>query len=206
MSKKVMILWSGGVDSTATLKMYLEKTDYQIYALKINYKTTGTVTSSRIKKEVKAINTLLPILQNIRPFNFSEVVVNMPNIVAGSDIPIFSTIALYPAYSYGCKEIVIGWVADMRSEQIKYVEAKHRDLNKISYLMQKNSLGWWKWYPKFVLNQFFDTKKNYLLALGELAQHVWFCRNVKLAGNTQGCGICTPCIHIKKISDKLIEL
>ncbi len=204
MAKKIMILWSGGIDSTATLKMYLEKTDFEIVALKIMYYTKDETVNARINKEKKAIRKILPKLLEIRAFKYTELVVQMPNGVKGTDVPIFGSLAIYPAYSFGCKEIIIGWVKDIRHGQSKYVAKKHELLNKISSLYFEGSKGMWNWFPIFVLSDFYGDKKVYIDYLGEMVLETWFCRFPKRAGKRNGCGVCVACRHIKKILPETI--
>ena len=203
--KKVMVLWSGGIDSTAILKQYLEKTDFEIFATKIIYKTKSD-SYQRILKEKQAIKKLLPKLQNIRSFHYHEITVDYPNVAHGADVPIFGTFAIYPAYTFGCSEIIIGYVSDVRTEQLNYVIEKNYVLTLVSKLFYENSNGIWKWFPKFVIPIYYNTKANYIKELGELINDVWFCRYPQKAENTNGCGYCAACTHVKHSLPQLIEL
>ena len=189
-AKKIMILWSGGIDSTAILKSYLEKTDYEIFATKIIYNTQSE-SILRIVKEKQAIEKLLPKLLKIRSFHYNEIIVEYPNVAMGTDVPIFGTLAIYPAYTFGCTEIVIGYVSDIRTEQLKYVLQKNEVLTLIS---------------KFTIPIYYNTKMKYIEILGDLVKDVWFCRFPKLAENTNGCGKCVACQHVKRSLPQLIEL
>ena len=204
-AKKIMILWSGGIDSTAILKSYLEKTDYEIFATKIIYNTQSE-SILRIVKEKQAIEKLLPKLLKIRSFHYNEIIVEYPNVAMGTDVPIFGTLAIYPAYTFGCTEIVIGYVSDIRTEQLKYVLQKNEVLTLISKLFFENSKNIWKWYPKFTIPIYYNTKMKYIEILGDLVKDVWFCRFPKLAENTNGCGKCVACQHVKRSLPQLIEL
>ncbi len=206
MKKKVLVLWSGGIDSTAVLKMYLERTDYNIIALKIVYSTSSINVSERIQKELQAINLLLPHLLNIREFEYKFLTINNPNQCFGADVPIFGTLAIYPAQSFGATEIVIGFVSDVREEQMKYVLQKITKLNKIADLFYSDNKKYWKRKPTFVIPEFYNTKKKYILELGNLVSLCWFCRNPKEADNTNGCGHCHTCNHVKRILPQFIEI
>lgn len=206
MTEKILILWSGGIDSTATLKLYLENTTYQIIALKIIYKSHSKDSNDRIDKERKAIKILMPHLQSIRPFEYHELLVVNPNEAYGTDVPIFGMLSIYPAYSFGCKYIVIGFVSDIRSEQLKYVIDKINVLNTFSRLFFENSKGIWKFQPKFVMSQFYYPKIRYMIELGELLPLTWFCRFPRKAKNSNGCGSCVACTHIKNVLPEMIKL
>ncbi len=204
--KKVMILWSGGIDSSAMLKMYLERTDYEIFATKIIYKSKSNCCNDRIDKELQAIAKLKPKLQAIRPFQYHEIIVDNPNQVLGTDVPIFGTLAIYPAQTFKIDEIVIGFVSDIRHEQLKYVLQKIDLLNHISELFYINSKGIWSSFPKFVVPKFYNKKKYYMEQLGDLVMDTWFCRYPAKAGNTNGCGYCVACSHVKKVLPEMIQL
>ena len=65
MKKKIMILWSGGVDSTAVLKLYLQKTKHDIIAVHVNQLFQNNL--NRNKFEQKAIDNISPLGAEKRP-------------------------------------------------------------------------------------------------------------------------------------------
>lgn len=61
-------MWSGGIDSTYALVKLLKDTPHKIHAHHIYIKNY----EKREEHEQRAVETLLPKLQEIRPFTFSE--------------------------------------------------------------------------------------------------------------------------------------
>ena len=203
--KRVLILWSGGIDSTAVLKSYLEKTDFEIVALKINYQTLNR-SKFRINKEIKAIDELLPKLLKIRNFEFKKIFLSIPHSTPGVDVMNFGNISIYAAAAFGCSEIIIGFVSDIRKNQIEYIIHSINKLNKISSILCESNKNIWKVLPKFNIPVYLDTKKNYIESLGLLVKDCWFCREPEKAGETNGCGKCHSCLHVKRSLSQLIEI
>lgn len=200
-----MVLWSGGIDSTAVLKKYLQDTDHEIVAVKIVYYTKDRVVNMRMDKELSAIDKLKPKLMSIREFAYHRIDVNMPNGARGADLPIFGSMCVYPAYSFGCREIVIGFVSDARAEQFGYVNDMIGDLNGIAEFQHLHNLHYWDWCPEFVLTQFYAPKSDYINSLGALVADCWFCRNPELDDGVNGCGECVTCKHVIKSVNQLNE-
>jgi len=67
-----LVLWSGGLDSTVLLYELLSKTQRPIHAHFVYLKTT----EKRYDAENKAVDSLLPLLQKIRPFEFSYSIID----------------------------------------------------------------------------------------------------------------------------------
>lgn len=68
---RVLVQWSGGVESTVLLQSILSETSWQVVAH--NVYVAGTHASApRIAKEQEAMKALLPKLQAIRPFTFQQ--------------------------------------------------------------------------------------------------------------------------------------
>ena len=64
---KVLILWSGGVDSTALLKWHLEQTNCEVHAHHVKLLNRGGM----VNKQLNAIKNIEPMLQKIKPFGIS---------------------------------------------------------------------------------------------------------------------------------------
>jgi 7-cyano-7-deazaguanine synthase in queuosine biosynthesis len=201
--KRVLILWSGGIDSTSILKFYLEKTDFEIVALKIKYITTSK-SKNRILKECEAIEKLNPFLQLIRPFQFETMLIEVPTIMAGVDVLQFGNLAIYPCNSFNCEEIVISFTTDAHNE--KYSDYQVSKLNKIAEILYNGNNNIWNKQPKFIVHPFLNTKKIYIENLGELIKYTWFCRRAKTADIYNGCGECHSCLHVKKSIHQIIEI
>jgi len=76
----MLVMWSGGIDSTYTLAKLLKETNHNIFAHHIclhNFERRGNA-------EVKALKELMPKLQAIRPFTYTENLIDdsrMPTMV-----------------------------------------------------------------------------------------------------------------------------
>ena len=204
MSKRVLILWSGGIDSTSVLKYYLEQTDFDIVALKIKYFTKNK-SKIRIQYELNAIDKLLPLLQLIRPFQYETMEINVPSNMAGVDVLQFGSLAIYPCNSFKCDEIVISFTTDAHNE--KYSHKQVDRLNSISEILYNGNINIWNKKPLFIVHPFLNTKREYILNLNELVKHCSFCRRpFYVINNNNGCGECHACKHVKRSIPQLIEL
>ena len=202
---KILILWSGGIDSTAVLKWYLENTDIEVVAMKIEY-ITLSISTQRISKEMEAISKLLPKLQKIRTFRFELMKVNIPNYASGGDVLQFGTLSILPAHGFGCEEIVISFTSDYRDANHKTVDKQLIRLNDISRILTEGNKNIWKFQPKFILNPFYNPKYIYIKYLGEMVVDTWFCRNPWDSDNLNGCGECDSCLHVKRSIPQLINI
>ena len=178
--------------------MYLERTESTILAVHVDYRVNDE--SARANRENEAIMKLLPELQKIREFEFIK---SDLTTYAGSDVMNIGCQAISIAHQHNCKEIVIGFVSDIRHEQIEYVTKKLGILNSIAKQLKKGHGKHWKFTPLFVLPRFYDTKRNYIEVLGNLVSLTWFCRKPQLAKETNGCGICHACKHVLRSVDQI---
>jgi 7-cyano-7-deazaguanine synthase in queuosine biosynthesis len=198
--KKIAILWSGGVDSTSVLKQYLEKTKFEIVAIHVDYIYPNQ--DERHKKEMEAVHELLPQLQKIRPFQYTEIdLVYRENLYSG-DLILFAAPVFVQAASMGCKEIIIGFVKDIRYNQDFYVKNKLFAMNSICEVIAKFDKYKRMCRYKKPMQGIYSDKKKYIEELGDLFSLVHWCRNPSLIHlGEKGCGICMPCKHILRIHE-----
>lgn len=64
---RLLVQWSGGIESTSLLKWFLSNADHEVIAHKITVKGRHTG-SLRLQQEEAAIEKLTPLLCSIRPF------------------------------------------------------------------------------------------------------------------------------------------
>lgn len=195
--KKVAILWSGGVDSTSVVKQYLEKTNFNILVIHIYYVTTNQ--DDRYIYEMKAVNRLLPELQKIRPFEYTTLNLGFEKDIYSGDLILFAGSVFVLAASQGCKEIIIGFVSDIRKNQQFYVKNKLFAMNSICEIIAK--FDNYKRLPRYKKPQLgiYGKKSFYIDQLGELFALTHWCRNpTEIKEGQQGCGHCMPCKHIIK--------
>lgn len=73
MSRRVLVLWSGGVESTSLLLRLLTTTDWMVFAHHIEMQNP----EGRYLAERRAVSALRPHLESIRPFDFSDSFVSL---------------------------------------------------------------------------------------------------------------------------------
>ena len=192
-----MILWSGGVDSTAVLKLYLEKTKVDIVAVHFNQVFHNNL--RRNKFEQSAVDAIEPELQKIRRFTMITVKVNFNSDLYCRDMVLLPSMAIPLAYTHDCKKIVIGYVSDSREHntQVHHIQLNNSLLNKISRQFYLSSR--WDWIPKFDKAQknVFGSKEYYIGAIENYFDKTWFCRRPDLTKDGEiGCGKCHTCKHV----------
>jgi hypothetical protein len=190
---KILVMWSGGIDSTYTLAKLLSETDYEIHAHHI-YLVNH---EQRHVAENKAIKNLLPKLKEIRDFTFSE------SMIDHSKLP------LYPFdMAIVCSEAGVV----MRAHKI------HQDLTAFDRWTIGTHLseGHWEerfsvilgctrgmyWGPSFGEPPPFElqpmvTKYEEMNYLGNinLLQDCWYCRTPR---GKDVCGACKSCAEVSK--------
>ena len=197
MKKKIMILWSGGVDSTAVLKLYLEKTKLEVIAVHFNQIYYNNL--SRNKNEQKAIDTIEPELQKIRPFLLINVRIKYDSDLLCRDMVLVPSLAIPLAYTHDCQKLILGYVSDSREHgtQMHHIQINNSLLNTISRQFYKSNR--WDWIPRFDKPQknIFNSKEVYIDAIAELFDKTWFCRRPDLVQPGEiGCGKCHTCKHV----------
>lgn len=196
--KKIAILWSGGVDSTSVLKQYLEKTQFQIVAIHIDYYYPNQ--DDRHKYEADAVIQLLPKLQKIRPFEYTSINLHYFKNLYSGDLILFAAPVFVQTASMGCKEIIIGFVRDIRYNQDFYVKNKLFAMNSICEVIAKFDKYRRMCRYKKPMQGIYANKKTYIQNLGDLFQYVHWCRNPsQIEPGEKGCGVCMPCKHILRI-------
>ena len=196
--KKIAILWSGGVDSTSVLKQYLEKTKFDIVAIHIDYSYNNQ--DNRNLKEWQSVQELLPKLQLIRPFEFYSMDLKYYTNIYSGDLILFAAPVFVQAASLGCKEIIIGFVKDIRYNQDFYVKNKLFAMNSICEVIAKFDKYKRMCRFKKPMAGIYANKKTYIQNLNELFALVHWCRNPSaILPGEKGCGVCMPCKHILRI-------
>ena len=198
--KKIAILWSGGVDSTSVLKQYLEKTSFDIVAIHVNYYYINQ--DDRCSEEKSAVLNMLPKLQAIRKFKYVDIDLKYRTNIYSGDLILFASPVFVQAASLGCKEIIIGFVRDIRFNQDFYVKNKLFAMNSICEVIAKFDKYKRMCRYKKPMQGIYSDKLSYINRLGDLFINTHWCRNPSLIKKGEkGCGICMPCRHILKIHE-----
>ena len=105
----LLVLWSGGLDSTAALYQVLKTTDRDVLAVWMDYHTR----EGRRDAESRAVQALLPRLQMIRPFRFMTVGQDFAALGhTPVDLHVYSFVAAQIARGTGIRRIASGLMAE----------------------------------------------------------------------------------------------
>lgn len=205
----MLILFSGGVESTALVKWYLLETTEPISVVHIYCPNT---ISNRAHLEWAAVERLLPLLQAIRPFKFHRVDVTFPFPVRDSEVQVTVIPALLR--HLGERQYVRGncledWheLEDYRGPALTPENSRARFGRRIAELvlgfMRYDTRGYptashkiadtWQELTPF-LPQMRYPKKWHMNYLGDLLELTWSClQPVK----DLPCGVCGTCKLLK---------
>ncbi len=201
MSRRVLVLWSGGVESTSLLLRLLTTTDWQVYAHFIEMVNP----EQRHIAEKRAIESLRPHLDSIRPINFTSSYVSMCQGQSHIfDYHLHYTLGLSVMQNYRCDCLLRAWCMEDEWERRwtdgeLHVErpdstpgARYRSFTR----RLRMGLGEdadvehvAPFLPSFAL-----PKAAHLKYLGNLASLTWSCR--RPVGRTKECGHCHTCLEL----------
>lgn len=199
-SKKVLVLWSGGVESTSLIKKFLTDTDHQVFAHFIRLVNP----EQRLANEASAVKTLYPLLSAIRPFSLT---LSDLSICSGEALPNDSKTAAFigvsAMYQMNCNELHKGYckedqyirtfvngvstILPRQSHDPLYYHKKNQELIKMLLRTEDQHKEVHPYIPHNDL-----TKKEHMIYLGGLLEHTWSCRRPV---NNMICGRCHSCIE-----------
>jgi 7-cyano-7-deazaguanine synthase in queuosine biosynthesis len=184
---RLLISWSGGVESTSVLKYFLERTEFPI----VSHFIVRISPENRNELEQKAVQTLEPLLKRIRPFETS---ISYVSLDSGSALPmdyeVEIPLSLLVARHRNCSNVLRGNCLE-DNKRARYSPKEDFD--------SKVSLG-----QGFVFNRdikqvipyihclYDEPKRWHIRNLGELFQHTWSCRR-PVSG--EECGTCHSCLE-----------
>lgn len=184
---KVLITWSGGIDSTYTLAWMLSNTDWEIHAHHAHILNH----EGRAEAENKAIKTLIPKLSAIRPFTYSE---NLIDHSSRNAIPFDMSVMCFEAgvmireHGYANKPFDF-WTIGTHKDEGHWQER----WNVIEPAAK--AACWPIAYPGFKLINTVTKKEeiNFLGSLG-LFKDTWYCRTPSSTGTV--CRKCKTCREV----------
>lgn len=198
---RVMVLWSGGVESTALLNQLLECSDYEVHAHHIQMHNR----EGRMHEELSAIEKLEPHLQKIRSFSMTRSYVEICGGDAmGMDFAIQYPIGLVAMRHQKCERLFrAGCLEDdwdhrrlpdgtwhhNRPNPLPGASHRRRAL-ALQPLLQRNECGATiaPWLPYYS-----NTKSELWERLGPLAELTWSCRTP--LSMHEECGKCHSCLE-----------
>jgi len=190
---KALVMWSGGLDSTALVWRYLAR-GYQVSAGYIAFRNNVWQTAC----ELRAIDRMLPFLGQ-HNFKFKGVLgwfkwnyVDNINVRNAHSVV---TMAFSAMLNESFDEMAIGVVRDDRitQEKIRELHALFRSMRQL--MSRKNKLV-------FPLRRI--SKETLLRSLPiELRKHIWSCNNTERQRGYKPCGQCSRCKQSAKLFSAL---
>ena len=206
---RVMVLWSGGVESTSLLKWVLMRTDWQVHAHHVRLDNG----ERRADMEDRALHALLPRLTTLR--KFSGISYSSVSVCAGHATPpdywLLYPIGAAAAQHKRCDMLLRGWSAE--DDWTRFVS---HDGKRTSHELRHERGEHGRWADQLeVLRPFVPdwttpagycpylephgwTKAEHMAHLGDWAQHTWSCRRPKA---NRPCGECFSC-HAREAAVK----
>ena len=191
----MLVMWSGGIDSTYTLAKLLHDSSFKIHAHHIVLHNV----ERRSNAEVEAIRKLMPKLQQIRPFTFTENFIDdsrMPTMVYDMARVCFEAGAVSKGFYHHPNQIIFDkWTIGTH-------EAEGHNWERWDVIKHATRAAeWTKGREKFIefeLQPLVSKKAemDYLADLG-LLDDCWYCRT---PFNSKPCGICKTCGEVKEAS------
>ena len=194
---KVVVLWSGGVDSTAALYDVLKNHRDIVFAHHIHFKNR----ERRWEAEKDAVDKMLPWLRkNVRDFEYSESTLEMDLKFIGWDIMTSMYIGGIVVRDKKCTRLVLSTNGD------DYKQTSWRTtlsqllavITSLTHPTEHQSFPYlWQMASK-------TSKKDLWNSLPEfLKENIWSCRKPNLNGKKDGkwieCGICITCEKLNAV-------
>lgn len=194
---KIMFLWSGGIESTSTIKHYLEHSTHDVYVHYISHNSS----EGRQWNEDAAVKSLLPHLQAIRPFHFSR---SSLSLIGGAglarDLQVMYPIGLVAMRHFECVQLNRGLCAEdnwHRMEGRSPLPAWGKDGNHRHVILREVLRPLLEHREHLehvapVLPEYEWPKARHYYNLGSLAEMTWSCRRPVMLSQ---CGKCHACVE-----------
>lgn len=200
----ILVMFSGGIDSTFMLYHYLINTDYKIHVHHISLRYPS---EPRWKEEDIASRKIVELCKNIRKFEYSESRVDFgfyKYVGRDSDTQLLMASKIAPNIK-GKISLALGWIHSDHLEDIENGRAKSKVTEKLwEALCNSMDLDFGKNINRKLLfplvNMKLSKKQMIQILPNELLRLTWSCRKPsKSKDNTSiPCGKCNPCKEIKE--------
>lgn len=194
--KNILVMWSGGIDSTYVLAHLLKETNHNVFAHHIYLKNC----ERRDQAEARSIRKLVPKLREIRDFTLSANYVDdsfMPSLTWDMARVCFEAGAISRGWYFAREPIKIDiWHIGTCSEEGHWQE-------RFDVISQSTRAAEWhperKDYIKFELYPTVSkaAEMEYLENLG-LLKDCWYCRHPQYTTpeSQEPCGKCKTCAEV----------
>lgn len=200
-TKNILVMWSGGIDSTYTLAKLLAETDHNIFAHHIELKNV----EGRDIAERNAVLKLIPKLKQIRDFKLTANFIDdskMPTIVYDMARVCFEAGAVSKAFYHYSEPVILDeWTIGTHKDEGHWQE-------RWDIISHATRAAEWsperKTYMKFFLGELVTKTEEieYLSNLGLLFD-TWFCRTPTKNGC---CNKCKTCIEVSQALKKTSKI
>jgi len=186
-----LVLWSGGVDSTAALLHCLRELDEPVHVLYIESKTDA----GRWEAENLAVKKCRVWLEtNERPFTFHTATLDVRGMIHGPNvegIPHYGIAAMLADELVDVMRICVGWCAEDLAPTKEFESSIRWLLESITgYLRDSTRDGIELFLPLASMGKI----EQYKYVGEELAALVWGCRTpVEVGDGFEECGGCVWC-------------
>lgn len=191
----VLVMWSGGIDSTYVLTRLLHESEQPLYAHHVQI----TNATQRHPKEAGAVDALFPRLRGIRDFHLSTSAVDFRHLHELTHmIPFDMQVvcahagAFFRSMEIGAKRTVARWTIGTHKDEGHWGERWHAIEPAVA------AMAWPATPGEFFLLEPLATKQEEMAYLEDrgLLDHTWYCRMPR-AG--EPCRKCTPCTDVAAV-------
>lgn len=193
--KNILVMWSGGIDSTYVLAKLLKDTKHQVHAHHICLVNP----EHRDRAETEAIKKLMPRLQAIREFTYSETLIDhtrCPGFAYDMAIVCFEAGIVAKGFAQKDLKKIDLWTIGTH-------EAEGHWQERFDVISQATRAATWPYdAPKFYLDVLVSKveEMQYLDVRGILGD-CWYCRT---PNQGKPCGTCKTCKEVNGTNYKEI--
>jgi len=204
LSKTILLMFSGGLDSTYMLYYYLKNTNYNIHVHHISLRYPS---EPRWREEDIASRNIVKLCQKIRPFEYSESRVDIgfyKYVGRDSDTQLLMASKVAPNLN-GKVSVALGWQYNDYQSDLLNGRARDKKSEKLWEALcnsmdapHGNSISRELLFP--LVEMRLSKREMIKLLPKELLHLTWSCRTpVKNENNISiACGKCHPCLDIQR--------
>lgn len=205
--KTILVMFSGGLDSTYMLYHYLMNTNYKIHVHHISMRYPS---EPRWQEEDTATRKIINVCQKIRSFQYSESRVDFGfyhYVGRDSDTQLLMASKVAPNIK-GPVSLALGWLYSDHLEDLENGRAENKVTEKLwEALCNSIDKKFGDYINREILLPLVEMKLNKKELITQLPKELleltWSCRKPQKSesGVSIPCGKCHPCRAIKKVLD-----
>lgn len=210
-SQTVLVMFSGGIDSTYMLYHYLMHTEYKVHVHHISMRYPS---EPRWQEEDVATRNIIKLAKKIRPFHYSESRVDFgfyKYVGRDSDTQLLMASKVAPNIK-GKVSLALGWLYSDYLEDLENGRAENKVSEKLwDALCNSMDHKYGEHISREILLPLVEMKLNKKELIEQLPQEflklTWSCRKPQKGENgvSVPCGKCHPCRSIKEVLEEQDE-